>query len=81
MAPETVARFGTDRLLYGTVFVLYGLLRYLVLIQNPNAGASPGELLLKDKPLALSVAGWTIYNVAVIYRSNITEVWRGLIAT
>lgn len=80
VAPDTVARFGTDRLLYGTVFVLYGLLRYLVLIQNPDAGASPGELLLKDKPLALSVAGWIIYNVAVIYYSNITEVWRGLVA-
>jgi 4-hydroxybenzoate polyprenyltransferase len=67
VAPETVARFGTDSLIYGTVFVIYGLLRYLALIQNPVNGGDPSRLLIKDKPLLLAVAGWVIYNAAVIY--------------
>lgn len=68
VSPETVARFGTEALLYGAVFVLYGLLRYLFLTQSPANGESPGELLIQDIPLLLCVLGWAVYNAAVIYR-------------
>jgi 4-hydroxybenzoate polyprenyltransferase len=67
VAPETVARFRTDKLLYGSVFVFYGLLRYLLILQRSNAHENPGDLLLGDKPLVISVIGWALYNAAVIY--------------
>ena len=78
VAPETVARFGTDSLVYGILFVIYGLLRYLSLIQNSEKGGDPGNLLATDKPLAAAVAGWTIYNAAVIYRNEFIEFWKRL---
>lgn len=68
VSPETVERFGTQALLYGGVFVLYGLLRYLFLTQNPDKGESPGELLFQDVPLLACVLGWAFYNAAIIYR-------------
>lgn len=78
VAPETVARFGTDALIYGTVFVIYGMLRYLALINNPENGGNPSKMLLHDRPLLLSVVGWGIYNSAVIYHSAIGSLWNRL---
>jgi 4-hydroxybenzoate polyprenyltransferase len=78
VAPETVARFGTDRLIYGTVFVIYGLLRYMALIQNTAEGGNPGRLLLRDKPLLAAVLGWAIYNALVIYSRTLPALWEGL---
>lgn len=76
VAPETVARFGTDRLLYGTVFVFYGLLRYLLLLQRPGTDENPGDVLLSDRPLVAAVAGWVLYNAAVIYWDPVREALR-----
>jgi 4-hydroxybenzoate polyprenyltransferase len=68
VAPETVERFGTDTLIYGTVFVIYGMLRYLALINHPENGGNPSKMLLKDRPLLITVAAWSLYNAIVIYR-------------
>ena len=73
VAPETVERFGTDRLIYGSVFVLYGLLRSLLLSQAEENAVNPGLALVRDKPLAACVLGWAIYNILVIYRFSIFQ--------
>ncbi|MCW5960581.1 MAG: decaprenyl-phosphate phosphoribosyltransferase [Pyrinomonadaceae bacterium] len=75
VAPETVSRFETTSLIYGTVFVIYGMLRYMVLIKSPDYGGNPSRMLLKDKPLLLTVAGWAIYNAFVIYHLDITDLF------
>ena len=67
VSPETVSRFGTDALIYGTGFVVYGLLRYLALINNPKNGGNPSKMLLQDKPLLATVIAWAGYNAAIIY--------------
>jgi 4-hydroxybenzoate polyprenyltransferase len=73
VAPETVARFETDSLIYGTIFVIYGLLRYMALIQDPTNGGDPSKMLMKDRPLLLAVICWVIYNAAVIYGSFLKD--------
>ena len=74
VAPETVSRFGTDSLIYGTVFVIYGMLRYLALINDPAKGGNPSKLLLKDTPLILTVAGWSVFNAATIYHAKFENI-------
>jgi 4-hydroxybenzoate polyprenyltransferase len=71
VAPETIQKFGTDKLIYGSAFVIYGLLRYLALLQDASNGGNPSKMLFKDKPLLVAVVGWAIYNVLVIYRFHI----------
>jgi len=44
-------------------FVVYGLFRYLFLIQSRNAGGSPEVVLLEDKPMLLNVL---LYVVAAV---------------
>jgi 4-hydroxybenzoate polyprenyltransferase len=67
VAPETVAKFGTDHLLYTVPFVLYGLFRYLFLIEIRHDGGNPSSLVLRDGPFALCILLWILACGFVIY--------------
>lgn len=75
VAPETVARFRTDALIYGAGFVVYGLLRYLALVQTTTAGDDPSRAVCRDRPLQAAVLGWIGYNAAVIYLPALVSAW------
>ena len=51
-------------------FVLYGLLRYLYLVDRHKEGGSPEEVLLKDRPLQIDILLWltTAAAVLVVFR-------------
>ncbi len=66
-APETVAKFQTDRLPWTIPFVLYGIFRYLYLVHQKDQGGSPTDLLLTDRPILLNVALWALALVAIVY--------------
>lgn len=67
ISPETVARFGTDRLLFTLPFPLYGIFRYLFLIHRRDGGANPSETLLQDGPILACVALWALAVTVLIY--------------
>ena len=48
-------------------FVLYGVFRYLYLIQVKGLGGAPEEILFKDRPLQVTVALWGIAILMVFY--------------
>ncbi|MCX8026195.1 MAG: UbiA prenyltransferase family protein, partial [Thermanaerothrix sp.] len=48
-------------------FVLYGILRYLYLVQVEGAGGAPEDLLLTDRPLQITIALWGIAVLIVFY--------------
>jgi 4-hydroxybenzoate polyprenyltransferase len=75
VAPETVEKFGTDALIYGTAFVLYGMFRYLALINDQTKGGNPSRLLLSDVPLVVTIVCWAAYNAIIIYRSSLVLLW------
>lgn len=54
----TIARFGTQRLVYTTVFVLYGIFRYLYLMYKKSGGGNPTNLLYGDRSLQLDILLW-----------------------
>ncbi|MEZ5316465.1 MAG: decaprenyl-phosphate phosphoribosyltransferase [Vicinamibacterales bacterium] len=65
--PDTVQRFGTDRLLWTVPFPLYGIFRYLYLVHQRQGGGNPSELLLADRPLLACVALWGFAVIAILY--------------
>jgi hypothetical protein len=67
VSPETIAKFGTDKLILTLPFPLYGIFRYLYLVHRKEGGGSPSEMLLNDRPLLLCVALWAIVVAAIIY--------------
>jgi 4-hydroxybenzoate polyprenyltransferase len=71
MAEETVLRFGSQRLIITTPFVMYGIFRYLYLIYTQNKGGDPTKLLLRDMPTITNGILWMLTVGYVIYRSNL----------
>lgn len=67
VSPETVEKFGTDRLLFTFPFPLYGVFRYLYLVHQKQGGGSPSEMLLRDRPLLLCVALWALAVAIIVY--------------
>ena len=56
VSPETVQKFGTDRLVLTLPFPLYGIFRYLYLVHQKEGGGSPSDMLLTDRPLLFASA-------------------------
>lgn len=51
-------------------FVLYGIFRYMLLVQRRGAGGSPEEVLLQDRPLQLTVVLWMVTAVLILLMSR-----------
>ena len=65
--PETVAKFGTDLLLYTVPFPLYGIFRYLYLVHRRDGGGNPSDTLWEDRPTLICVALWGATVIAILY--------------
>jgi len=50
-------------------FVVYGIFRYLQLIQTGHAAGAPDEVALKDRPLQITVLLWCLAVIAIFYLS------------
>lgn len=67
ISPETIAKFGTDRLLWTVPFPLYGIFRYLYLVHQRAGGGSPSDTLLEDRPILICIALWAAAVIAILY--------------
>jgi hypothetical protein len=48
-------------------FVLYGILRYLLLMQRRDLPGSPEEMLIRDPPLVVNNLVWGAAVLAILY--------------
>jgi len=68
--PLTLA--GINKWLMMTIpIVIYGIMRYLRIIQTGAKAESPEKVLLSDKPLLASVLIWGLIIVAIIYGGSL----------
>ena len=65
--PATVAKVGSEGLLYTVPFVAYGLFRYLWIVLLRVQGEDPSSVLVKDRPLLLNVVLWALVVALVLY--------------
>jgi len=70
VAPDTIAKVGSEGLLATVPIVLYGLFRYLYLLHRHELGGSPTRALLTDRPLLVCVVVWLAVAAAVINASR-----------
>ncbi len=59
-SPSPVTGETHPQMMITVPFVIYGLFRYLFLIHNRDAGASPEQVLLEDKPLLLNTVLYVV---------------------
>jgi 4-hydroxybenzoate polyprenyltransferase len=76
VAPETVAKYGADHLIYTIPFVLYAIFRYLFLVEIKHDGGDPFSLILRDRPFALCILLWLLACGYVIYFPTLNGVKR-----
>ena len=67
VAPRTLATFGTENLIYTTIFVIYGVFRYLYLIHAARQGENPTNALTSDVPILVTGMLWVGACVYLIY--------------
>ena len=48
-------------------FAIYGILRYLYLVQMKHSGGAPEEVLLSDRPLQIAIALWGLAIMVIFY--------------
>lgn len=69
MAERTISVFGSENLIFTTVFVLFGIFRYLFLVINKGEGENPAAVIVKDKPMGINLIVWVCSVLMIIYYS------------
>ncbi|MCK9409484.1 MAG: decaprenyl-phosphate phosphoribosyltransferase [Bacteriovoracaceae bacterium] len=69
MAERTIEVFNSEYLIFTTVFVVFGIFRYLFLVIVKEEGENPTAILTTDMPTAINVLLWLITCVSIIYFS------------
>ncbi len=67
VADRTVTAFGTDYLIFTTIFVLFGIFRYLFLVMKKNMGENSVAIIFRDKPMFIDLCLWFLSCVLIIY--------------
>jgi 4-hydroxybenzoate polyprenyltransferase len=67
VAPRTVAMFGTEKMIYTTVFVIYGVFRYLYIIHTNSANENPTNAVTSDRTIIGTGILWILTCIALIY--------------
>jgi len=68
----TLARLGTYRLYYTSVFVIAGVMRYLQITFVLQKSGSPTEILFKDRFIQVTILLWIASFYAILYLKNVT---------
>lgn len=58
---------GNHLMMLTVPFVMYGIFRYLWLIQVEDSGGAPDEMILTDRPLQATVILWALAAVGILY--------------
>jgi len=70
LSERTVTMFNTDKLIFTTPFVIYGIFRYMFLMHKKNMGESPTSIVTKDIPLVINVFLWLGVCLLLVYKTH-----------
>ncbi len=58
---------GNHAMMLTIPFVMYGIFRYLYLIQVKHSGGAPEEVVFSDRPLQITIISWGLAVLAIFY--------------
>ena len=67
MSSETINKFHTEKLIFTTPFVIYGIFRYLYLVYQKEDGGDPTKIALTDRSLQINILLWLMTAGAILY--------------
>ncbi len=79
VSERTVHAFHTEALIFTTIFVTYGVFRYLFLVHKTGLGENPTKALLTDKPMILNTVLYVVSVIAILYKSELISFVKGYV--
>ena len=70
ISAETINHIGTPNLIYSTLFVVFGVFRYLYLLYVKAEGGDPARLVISDIPFIINGILWICSILFIIYYQN-----------
>lgn len=70
VSEKAISSFHSDKLIYTTPFVIYGIFRYLYLLHQKNLGESPTQIVTKDIPIIVNSLLWILICSVIIYKAK-----------
>lgn len=67
VAERTIHVFGTENLIFTTIFVLFGIFRYIYLMRTLKLEDNPMRIILSDIPLLINMGLWFLISILIIY--------------
>jgi len=67
VADRTVAYFHTENIVYTTIFVVFGIFRYMFLAYSKEKGENTIEILFTDVPMILNILFYILSIIGIIY--------------
>ncbi len=67
VAARTVSVFGTDKLIFTTPFVVFGIFRYMYLVYMNDKGENTSKILITDLPMIFNILLYILFSVLIIY--------------
>ena len=71
VAERTVTVFQTENLIFTTVFVLFGIFRYLYLLKVKKTEDNPTTMLMTDPVMMVNIVAWFAVCVLIIYSRDL----------
>lgn len=67
VSARTISVFGTEKLIYTTPFVVFGIFRYMFLVYMNKKGENTSEILITDAAMIINVALYILTTTLIIY--------------
>ncbi len=71
VSERTVHAFHTEALIFTTIFVTYGIFRYLYLVHKMGLGENPTKALLTDRPMVANTILYVLSVIAILYKQEL----------
>lgn len=68
VSSRTVSIFGTEKLIYTTPFVVFGIFRYMFLVYLNKKGENTTEIMITDLPMIFTVLLYILTTTLIIYK-------------
>jgi len=67
VSDRTILQFGTNYFVFTTLFVVFGIFRYMFLVIKKSKGENPTEIMLTDFPMIINTILYIFVIIAIIY--------------
>lgn len=67
VAERTIAAFGSEALMFTTIFVIFGVFRYMYVVYKKGHGENVAEVFLSDPPFLINTILYIITALIIIY--------------